>query len=206
MISDNDKTHDPGESNAPLENFSSSVWEAIGFLLRDFFTVSKSERHAQIVIKLSEYCGSQVTLPIAPHYTDWTEVEYEFNRLFIGPMALLAPPYASVYIESEPQLMGSSTLEIRQLYYALGLSVFSENRIPDDHLSYEIELCLLLTQQTPRQPVYHEALVWLVNGHMNRWLPLFIELVRHKAQTPLIVSVADVLLLWFCDLQRRTSL
>lgn len=179
-----------------------AAWDVIGLLLRDFFM--SSQRHALelAAIKLHEHCSSNVDFPEIKA-TDWREVEYDFNRLFVGPMAILAPPYASVYIEIEPQLMGNSTLEVRQLYHALGLSVFRENHIPDDHLAHEIEICLLLVRQAAEKPVYAEALKWLAVEHMGKWVPTFIARVKQGAQTSLILAVTQVLSLWFYELQGR---
>jgi TorA maturation chaperone TorD len=41
----------------------------------------------------------------------WEGAEFVFNRLFVDPAALQAPPYASYYLEPEQQLMGKSMLK-----------------------------------------------------------------------------------------------
>ncbi|NDL61624.1 TorD/DmsD family molecular chaperone [Acerihabitans arboris] len=195
----------PGELSSLSYSFSLSDWNSVGLLLRDFYMFSQRETLIHSVNKLEEHCGAHITFPASFADADWQDAEYDFNRLFVGPQALLAPPYASVYIEKEPQLMGNSTQEIRELLHALGLSSRNENQIPDDHVSYEIELCLLLINHIPRQHVYEEALAWLVGDHMSRWLPKFIVRIEHGAQTPLLFAISKVLSLWFDDLRRRIS-
>jgi len=196
---------EPGDLSSLSYTFSLPDWNSVGLLLRDFYMFSQRETLIQSVKKLEIYCGAHVTFPALLSDSDWQDAEYDFNRLFVGPQALLAPPYASVYIESEPQLMGRSAQEIRRLLHALGLSARDENQIPDDHISYEIELCLLLVKYAPQQPIYEEALVWLVSDHMSRWLPKFIARTERGGQTPLLFAISKVLSLWFSDLQRRIS-
>ncbi len=67
--------------------------------LRDFFFSVHGREMAAAVSQLEK-----VSFP-APEVTDWEAVEYDFNRLFVGPMALEAPPYASFYLDPEPLLM-----------------------------------------------------------------------------------------------------
>lgn len=120
---------------------------------------------------------------------NWRHVEYEFNRLFIGPMAVQAPPYASVYLESEPQIMGRTSLEVRKLYDKLSLTTPSCDQhglLPDDHIALELDalLALLAIQDWCRvfdassdvSMECHTHLSWLVD-HMNVWVPQFV----HKA-------------------------
>ncbi|WP_170975282.1 TorD/DmsD family molecular chaperone [Martelella alba] len=159
----------------------------------------------QLLTLTETYRGETQHSALPLSKTDWQENEYEFNRLFIGPQALPAPPYASVYLEAEPQLMGKSTGEIRQLLHGLGLAVSLENRVPDDHVSYEIELSLLLAKLAPQQPVYAETLAWLVGEHMRHWLPLFTTRVEQHARTPSLSAVSRILSLWFVDAQRRIA-
>jgi TorA maturation chaperone TorD len=194
-----------GELSALPSLFSCSDWHGVGLLLRDFYMFPQADTLPQLINKIEKYCRAQVTFPVLNINDDWRDAEYDFNRLFVGPQALLAPPYASAYLETEPQLMGNSTQEIRGLLHALGLSVRDENQIPDDHISYEIELCLVLIKQAPQQPIYQEALAWLVSDHMGHWLPKFIANSENQAQTPLLLAITRVLSLWFNDLQRRIS-
>lgn len=47
----------------------------------------------------------------APAAGDWSVLEFAFNRLFVGPQAVPAPPYASVYLDEQPHLMGPTSLK-----------------------------------------------------------------------------------------------
>lgn len=130
------------------------------------------------------------------------ELEYEFNRFFIGPAAPLAPPFASVYLEREPVLMGRSTLDVRALYKALGLSV-PECAFPDDFIGYELEAWLILREleQSCPGPELAAASDWLA-GHLRAWLPLFLAKLRAGQPSPALGRVASLLEEWLAESAR----
>jgi TorA maturation chaperone TorD len=75
------------------------------------------------------------------------EVNYEYNRLFVGPAKLLAPPYESAYRNCLGLVMQGETLAVRNAYREAGIEVGDKNAIPDDHLGLEFEfICFLLAQ------------------------------------------------------------
>jgi putative dimethyl sulfoxide reductase chaperone len=139
--------------------------------LRDFFFARNGEQMERAYRRL-QACGA------VPEQTPFPmpEAEYVFNRLFIGPLAVPAPLYASVYLESEPMLMGESTLGVRDLYAAFGLRRPREQSVPDDHLSLELDFLLCLDQALLAGP--DDALVRIrrqfLESHMNVWVPAFV--------------------------------
>ena len=94
--------------------------------LRDFFMARTGADLATAYAQLAKNgcCGKSIG---KMKDMDWEKAEFVFNKLFVGPMALQAPPYASYYLEPEPQLMGQSTLRVQRLYEMAGLvSPFKE--------------------------------------------------------------------------------
>lgn len=135
----------------------------------------------------------------APEVEAWQAVEFSFNRLFVGPKAPIAPPFASVYLEAEPQLMGPTTMRVREIYELAGLQSPLKNRIPEDHISYELD-CLrqfsVALNQIP-SPEMNAMRDYLLFNHLQRWLPSFIKRIRgadnvHQA----ILFVVDCLAAW----------
>lgn len=128
-----------------------------------------------------------------PAVLDWEEVEFTFNRLFVGPMALQAPPFASVYLESEPRLMGPSTLKVREVYRNLGLASPQENSLPDDHLALELDACVVMQSLVASgHSEYVQMWTDFVQGHMARWVPGFIARLRAAPELhPLFIVIAD---------------
>lgn len=129
------------------------------------------------------------------------ELDFEFNRLFVGPDAVPAPLFASVYLEKEPQLMGRTTLEVRELYLGLGLSV-PEGGTPDDFLPYELDAWVHLSvledgaSDAEALSTLREARCWLVQEHMAQWLPAFMARVSHASPSPLMADIVKTLENW----------
>ena len=70
---------------------------SLAMALRDFFSAGCAAELADAVPAL---CAGRTL-----GEDEARELEYEFNRLFVGPQAVPAPPFASIYLEKEPQLM-----------------------------------------------------------------------------------------------------
>ena len=133
----------------------------------------------------------------APVVDNWDSVEYCFNRLFVGPATLSAPPYASVYLDgTHRQVMGQTTTRMRELYQALGLTSPWLNKIPDDHLALELDALwqVLDTRQRLSGEPLRQASAYLCQ-HLLRWVPRFVEQVSHAdAVHPALLFVTDRLL------------
>ncbi len=169
--------------------------------MRDFF----SARNATELAAAYTYLADWVSQP-APVVTDWQPVEFAFNRLFVGPKTLLAPPFASVYLEPEPQLMGQSTLQVRQIYQLVGLESPWKNIIPEDHLSFELDAYrqLSIAAQQVQSKELQALQDYLLTRHLNIWLPQFIERVKTAVSVPAaIIFVVECLAAW---LNRELSL
>lgn len=143
--------------------------------LRDFFLAANA---AQLARACNSF-PSWILPDPAPERGEcqWQELEHAFNRFFVGPAAPLAPPYASVYLETEPILMGASTMRVRDLLDELGLKV-RDSGMPDDFLPCELEAWLVLVAlQAKAGPALaqgaRDALFWLVGAHMAEWIPQF---------------------------------
>jgi TorA maturation chaperone TorD len=48
-------------------------------------------------------------------------LKIDFSKLFVGPYKLFAAPYGSVYLDGERQVMGDSTLDVKNRYREAGL-------------------------------------------------------------------------------------
>ncbi len=162
--------------------------QSIQQLSRFFFASHAGEIKASCLALAEEFP--------APAVDDWSAVEFSFNRLFVGPHALQAPPYASVYLDADPsRLMGESALQMRQLYEMLGLVSPWLNKIPDDHIALEldalwqIETALSSTDTSQLADVRSYLL-----AHLMSWVPLFTARIRSVQDVhPALISIADTL-------------
>jgi len=168
--------------------------------LRDFFASVDAKDLREAASGISQ----QFNLPIKGD-TDWVEVEYDFNRLFVGPAAIPAPLYASAYSE-EPLLMGKSTLEVRDAYSALGLEVPDRNATPDDHLAYELDAAVALGCMSIGDQAAGQLRAWFIGDHMSRWIPRFASAVREQKDVsePVLMAV-DALTIWLESARAETG-
>ncbi|VTO23216.1 twin-argninine leader-binding protein DmsD [Klebsiella variicola] len=76
-----------------------------------------------------------VTAPLASAFAASTEesLPEAWQRLFIGPWALPAPPWGSVWLDKESVLFGDSTLALREWMRTNGIALDAERNEPEDH-------------------------------------------------------------------------
>ncbi len=120
------------------------------------------------------------------------ELAVDHARLFVGPFALLAPPYGSVYLDGESRLMGDSTQEVETWYRDAGLELAAGFTATADHVAAELEFMYFLAAKE------HEALQAadaasaahfrgkqraFLNRHLGAWVPDFTRNVEAQART-----------------------
>ena len=155
--------------------------------LRDFFSAS----NAADLKRAAGLVANHFHLPLGADI-DWTGVEYDFNRLFVGPMAVPAPPYASAY-RTDPSLMGGPAMEARDAYRALGLMAPDQGRTPDDHLAFELDLAAALlgaAGAARTDPALAEVRAWLFGEHLPDWIPAFAGAVESQSGVSAPVAMA----------------
>lgn len=165
--------------------------------LRDFFIASDAAGLGQAYRKIAEAAGNAV-----PRVEDWREVEYSFTRLFVGPKALEAAPYATVYLENEPLLMGPTTMMVRTVYQTLGLVSPWKNSLPEDHVSLELDAALVMrgTAQDSVSGELDELRRFFVCRHMALWIPGFAQSVSGAGSAhPAIIHAAGLLRQWVAE-------
>lgn len=101
--------------------------------------------------------------------------------------------------------MGKTTLELREFMQQLGLSINNENHLPDDHVSYALELCVLLLINVRQQPELKEMLFRYVFEYVAKWMPLFVLNITGNAQTMELKKVASRLAGWLDELKMRAA-
>lgn len=120
------------------------------------------------------------------------ELAIDHARLFVGPFALLAPPYGSVYLEGERRLMGDSTLAAGECYHEAGLEVAAGFNGTPDHIAVELEFMHFLGVKELEalaggnldraQNFRHKQRAFL-ERHLAAWVPDFSRSVEEQAQT-----------------------
>jgi TorA maturation chaperone TorD len=111
-----------------------------------------------------------------------TQIGTEYAELFIGPRPPLAPLYESLYVGSPRRLFTDVTEHVRTCYESHGFTVLQRNKIPDDHMAYELEFMSRLCQQekTQRERGNTKGATWtqtvqleFIEAHLGRWAHAF---------------------------------
>ena len=128
------------------------------------------------------------------------EQEAEFNRLFVGPGPILAPPWESVYSSREHLLFDEATFQVRELYHRFGKQFINENNEPDDHLVIELDFLHFLNNKGLQEGdvTLVDCQLAFLEEHLSRWVPRFCELIL-KHSDSLLYRGAALLLRDFVD-------
>jgi TorA maturation chaperone TorD len=123
----------------------------------------------------------------------------DFSRLFLGPYKMHAPPYGSVYLDGERQIMGESTLEVRNKYRESGLDISSDFRNPPDHIAAELEFLyfLILKEIEAIRNSDIETTLSLIEKqstflreNLGAWVFEFADTIEEKAETDFYKNLA----------------
>ncbi|MGN0307880.1 MAG: molecular chaperone [Lachnospiraceae bacterium] len=119
------------------------------------------------------------------------DMQYDFNRLFIGPDTLLAPPYESIYRNPEKTLMQAETLRVRAKYLEAGLEISRKNVEPDDFIAFELEFLLFLLSEDSSEK--RELAVRFLREHILVWYADHVKAIRENTEHPICLAMAMIL-------------
>lgn len=129
--------------------------------------------------------GEQLTRALAA--SDASALRVAHQRLFIGPDALPAPPWGSVWLDKENVLFGDSMLELRQWMRSNGIEYQLQHNEPDDHFGTLLMLVAWFAEQGHQQQV-DELLAW----HLLPWSARFLTVFIAGAEHPFYQALGDL--------------
>lgn len=97
-----------------------------------------------------------------------------WQRLFIGPWALPAPPWGSVWLDKESVLFGDSTLALRQWMRENGIALEADGNEPEDHFGTVLLLAAWLCE-TEQDALFAQLLAWHLLPWSGRFLSVFVD-------------------------------
>ncbi len=121
---------------------------------------------------------------------EFKNMVYDFNRLFVGPDTLLAPPYESCYKVTDKTLMQKVTLDVRKMYLESGLQVDKKNIEPDDFLAYELEFILYLMSKDDEK--YIKICEQFIDKHLMNWYEAHIKSIRENVKNSIILGLTYI--------------
>ena len=123
---------------------------------------------------------------------DLALLRVDFSRLFVGPFRLLAPPYGSVYLEGKREVMGVSTIDVKNRYTSVGLEISGQIKEAPDHIAIELEFMYYLIfkeinsieqSDLGRVRDYLRQQQQFLKIHLGAWLPEFVLAAQKNATT-----------------------
>ncbi|MHB8763784.1 MAG: TorD/DmsD family molecular chaperone [Deferrisomatales bacterium] len=139
----------------------------------------------------------------------------EYTRLFLGPFEIPAPPYASVYLETQKTLMGASTAAVQELYRSCGLELDQEAHELPDHIAVELEFLGYLAYQeaaatgagaAAEAARCREQTRAFLEGHVLKWAPDLCARVENASTNGFYGAVARSLRAYLRDVAAGPSL
>ncbi|QDR79327.1 TorD/DmsD family molecular chaperone [Sporomusa termitida] len=130
-------------------------------------------------------------------------LQADFNRLFVGPGHLAAPPWESVYRSRERLIFGEQTLAVRAFYRSFGLESKKRHSEPDDHISLELEFMAWLCKQAAKPDISTEKLnlymsgqTRFLSGHILAWAPALCDDISKAAASNFFRGLALLTKQW----------
>jgi TorA maturation chaperone TorD len=127
------------------------------------------------------------------------ELMVDHARLFVGPFTLLAPPYGSVYLDTERRIMGDSTMAVADRYREAGLEMARDFKDVPDHVTVELEFMHFLISRAIEAATnnkfeairtYFQKQRSFLEYHLCAWITEFTKNIVNHAQSAFYKSLA----------------
>lgn len=121
-------------------------------------------------------------------------LKVEHAKLFVGPFDMLAPPYASLYLEAGDRVDGQVTRRIARCYVESGLRQEGDQTQPADHVAFLFEFLYYLLYRSVRDEDSAMAgrAEQFACTYVLSWTPQFFEAIHKGAKTPFYSALAKL--------------
>jgi len=150
---------------------------------------------------LRETDDQSVAIPVDELHdalADDRAIRLDYAGLFVGPFELEAPPYESVYVDNESQVMTEATERVQAEYREAGVDIGLDE--PADHVAAELEFTFLLVAtelealdagEFEAAEQYLERQYEFLSEHLGRWISELVDNMREHADTEFYSLLAD---------------
>ena len=136
---------------------------------------------AMLIGQGSEECGEALSL--------------EYQRLFVGPGHLAAPPWGSVYMDRDKVTYGGTWIDLREWMRVCGIESEYDERVPED----QIGRLLVMSSEVASQRC--DALPELLGNHLLPWADRYFDLLAEDAELATYRGLAFLAKATFSDVQ-----
>ena len=120
-----------------------------------------------------------------------SEVRWDFTQLFVGPYALPAPAWESVYRSNEHLLYQDTAFEVRKEYLKYNFIPKNYPHEADDHIGFELDFMLQLSTNEDDSAL-KDSMKFL-EQHITKWVPDFSVDIQKYALTEFYRGAAVIL-------------
>ncbi|AMG67280.1 Tat proofreading chaperone DmsD [Providencia stuartii] len=118
--------------------------------------------------------------------TDNETLDDAYQRLFIGPYALPAPPWGSVWLDKENVIFGESTLQLREWMQHNQIDICLTQNEPEDHFGLLLMMVAWVAENNPAK------LNELLAQHILPWGVHYLNKMQADAHFPFYVGLAEL--------------
>lgn len=130
------------------------------------------------------------------------DIHKAYNRLFIGPTKLPAPPWGSVYTDPESVIFGNETLAIRRWMRSNCLKMNLRDKEPEDHFG----LILLMLSWAATNDVSDESIDELLEQHLLPWAGRFLDVLIATCDNGFYEALSELARVTLADWEKRFDL
>lgn len=189
------------DKHIQLENLRQETYQLLAacYAIPDEDLPQKKMSLMSVVGQIYSDLSSSTSIEIYDTSLDALRVDY--SKLFIGPFKLLAPPYGSVYLDGQRQVMGASTIDVQKRYQEAGLELAKNFREAPDHIAAELEFMYFLIykdieafKDNDMQTVQHFLKFQgaFLQDHLGAWIAAFAFNVEENGETEFYKNLAKI--------------
>ena len=115
-----------------------------------------------------------------------TELEWEYQCLFVGPNQLVAPPWGSVYLDHESVVFGESLIHLRDFLQQHQVEFTANQNEPEDHFGLMLMLAAYFAENRP------ELLSEFLSKHLFTWSDRYLELLISTEDSAFYQGIAKL--------------
>jgi TorA maturation chaperone TorD len=132
-------------------------------------------------------------------YSD-EQLKVAYAKLFVGPFALAAAPYGSVYLDEGGRVMGDSTMDVIKWYEQEGLARSDDCKDLPDHIAIELEfvsylvckeIAALENSDSQTAAAYATKQQLFTDTLLCPWVPEFCEKIRQGTDNAFYTALAE---------------
>lgn len=129
-----------------------------------------------------------------------SELDAEYQTLFIGPNSLAAPPWGSVYLDPEAVVFGDSLLKLCDFLAQHQVEFIAEQDEPEDHIGLMLMLSAYLAENRP------ELLSEFLQQHFLIWSSRYLQLLTDESDSTFYKGLGLLTKATLADWQHRFNL